>query len=235
MNMHIHFYNPIIFGLAIFISLNFAFAEEDNISQNGLTMLKRKGASVWVSTEYAPLYTSPDTERFPILFEKWMQQLPVDQLRLSNAPSGWIPIEGTGDSPAGSNLPPAPDAWIRGRDVVIGDRFRKVIACWPVKSMTYEIGDYAAEITFSPNGKAHVREQFDSQNLGFPKHEKAQVYIDRNIIKIKSTRGSYGFDYFLIAGYRPAERRLYPNGNDARQELFSETVLRGCNAIPTVK
>src|SRR6266404_10695 len=89
------------FLLAVAYWVNLSWAGEDDISTKGLAMLKETGSSVWVASKEAPLYAVPNTNDAPIWFDKWMQELPVDQSRMAGAPSGWIPIKGTGKSPAG--------------------------------------------------------------------------------------------------------------------------------------
>lgn len=63
-----------------------------------------------------------------------------------------------------------------------------------------------------------------------PPH-KAHVYMARNIVVVDAIKR--GGPAFFTSGYRPAERRLYPEGALAeKQELFPESMLKDCKSIP---
>jgi len=93
-------------------------------------------------------------------------------------------------------------------------------------------GDYAAEVTFKLDGSAHVME-WGNEKLINKRPHRAHVFMARNIVEIENRiKGGPGF---FTSGYRPAERRLYPEGIPAeKQELFPESMLKGCESVPMI-
>lgn len=209
-------------------------AEEDDISSKDRTYLKRRFANVAVAAEEASLFAVPDLSTPPVWHSPWMEQLPVDRRRVSQAPTGWIPIEGTKGKKAAKDKGAMPDAWVRRRDVVLPSDFKKVRGCWPVKSVVYVGGDYAAEVTFNMDGSARVKEWGDEEWINKQPAHKAHVYMARNIVAISAVKK--GGPGFFTSGYRPDERRLYPEGAPAdEQELFPEDVLKDCPTVPLLE
>jgi hypothetical protein len=114
--------------------------------------------------------------------------------------------------------------------VIPGD-YKKVIGCWPVKSVVFVAGDYAAEVTFKTDGSALVKQWGDEEWINKQPAHRAHVYRARNIVAIEAVKKNA--PAFFTSGYRPAERRLYPEGAAAdEQELFSEAMLKNCPSIP---
>jgi len=125
-----------------------------------------------------------------------------------------------------------PDAWIRRRDVVIGGDYKKVVGCWPVKSVVYVGGDYAAEVTFKLDGSASVKE-WGGEQINKQSPHQAHVYMARNIVAIEAVKKSG--PVLFTSGYRPAERQLYPEGVPAeKQELFPDAMLKDCESVPVL-
>lgn len=140
-------------------------AGEDDISPRAMSYLRLPLSTVRVATEETKLYAEPDTNSAPVWSVQWMQELPVDSKRMSSPPAGWIAIEGTGGKKAAKGEGPRPDAWIRRRDVVIAGDYKKVVGCWPVRSVVYVGGDYAAEVTFKLDGSASAKEWGDEPEI----------------------------------------------------------------------
>jgi len=206
-----------------------AKAGEDDISSKALSILKMPLTTVRVAVEAAPFYPVPDTNSEPIWSFGWMAHLSVDERQMPDAPHGWISIKKIGKVKGRKD--DIPEGWVRRRDVVIPGDYKKVIGCWPVKSVVYVGGDYAAEVTFEMDGSARVKEWGDEEWINQQPAHQAHVYMARNIVAISAVkRGGPGF---FTSGYRPAERKLYPEGAPAdEQELFPEVLLKDCPSVP---
>jgi hypothetical protein len=203
-----------------------AGADDTSLADHKITL-----SNVTVSVDEAKLYGEPYAVDSPVWLALWAQSLNVDSMRVADAPTGWLPIKGTGGKKAAKGKGARPNAWIRTSDVVSEADYRKVIGCWPVKTLVYVGGDYALEVNFDLNGKASVKEWGDDARMNAQPPQQAHVYLANNIAAIKSVKKSG--PVFLISGYRPAERKLYPAGDPAKkQELFSDATLKKCSSAP---
>jgi hypothetical protein len=206
-----------------------ARADEDEISSKALSILKTPLSTVRVAAESAPFYAVPDARNDPLWSFDWMANLMVDERRMTDAPKGWIAIREIAAVKGREDY--IPSGWIRRRDVVIPGDYKKVIGCWPVKSVTYVAGDYAVEATFKTDGSALVKEWGDEEWINRQPPHKAYVYMARNIVTIEASKKNG--PVFFTSGYRPAERKLYPEGAPGKeQELFPEALLKDCPSIP---
>lgn len=212
----------------LLMTLLFALGARPASSENDELSLQMRTARVAV--DVAPLYAQPEPDSQRVGEIRWTKLLLVDLIRLSSAPHGWIPLKG-GNKRARGRIG-MPDAWIRREDVVIGAEYRKVIGCWPVKSLVYVAGDYAIEIEFKLDGSAKMKEWGDDARINKVPVHNAEVYIARNVVEIEATDGAA----YVVAGYHAAERKLYPEGLAAdQQELFPESALKECSSIPLLE
>lgn len=166
-------------------------------------------------------------------FGLWLG-LPLSRLirRIVSMPHGWIPIKALGHVKGRKD--DIPEGWVRRRDVVIPGDYKKVIGCWPVKSVVYVGGDYAAEVTFKMDGSARVKEWGDEEWINKQPPHKPHVYMARNIVAISAVKK--GGPGFFTSGYRPAERKLCREGAPAdEQELFPEALLKDCPSVPLLE
>jgi len=206
-------------------------AGEDNTSPQTLSYPKMPPSAVRVAVDDATLHAAPDADSPSVWSVPWVQNLLVDSRRMSEAPADWIPIKGTDGKKTARGKGARPDAWIRRRDVVIGEDYKKVVGCWPVKSVVYVGGDYTAEVTFKLDGSAIVKEWGDEEWINKQSPHQAHVYMARNIVAIEAVKKNG--PAFFTSGYHPAERQLYPEGVRAeKQELFPDTMLKGCESVP---
>lgn len=206
-----------------------ATAGEDDISPQALSYLKKRFATVRVAVDHAPFYGAAEPNAQPIWSLAVVDSLDVDASRMASAPPGWIPIKALGH--VKGRKEDIPKGWVRRRDVVIPGDYKKVVGCWPVKSVVYVGGDYAAEVTFKLDGSASVKEWGDDFAIRKSPSHKAHVYMASNIVAIESIKK--GGPAFFISGYRPAERQLYPEGAPAKkQELFTQVMLKDCASVP---
>jgi hypothetical protein len=205
--------------------------EGRNLSQD-LDYLREPFATVHVAVENAPFYSKPDAATQPIWRMAWVNSLYVDGSRLASAPSGWIPIKALGHVKGQKG--DLPEGWVRRRDVVLPRDFKKVMACWPIKSIFYVGGDYAAEVKFKRNGNASVKEIGDDHRFNKKPARPAKVYMAGDIVAIEAVK--QGRSRFFMSGYRRAERRLYPEGVAAtEQESFPDSAMKDCEVIPMLK
>jgi hypothetical protein len=191
---------------------------------------KLQHITAYTPNEITPLYIVPDGSTKPVWEVRWMQALPIDMQKLQLAPPGWLPVSGT-KGKAARGKGPRPDSWIKRSDVVLDEDFRKVVGCWPIKSVTYVGGDYFAKVNFLPNGSAVVEQGGDFPDGEVtPKPQRAHVFMTRNIVAIR------GPNYYFTAGYRPAERKLYPEGGppDAH-ENWPESPSNQCGPSPNLE
>ena len=209
-----------------------AMADEDDISPQALSYLKKRFATITVAVEHAPLYGAVEPNAQPIISLALVTSLDVDASRLASAPAGWIPIKALGHMKGRKEN--VPKGWVRRRDVVIPGDYKKVIGCWPVKSATYVGGDYSAEVTFKVDGSAIVKERGDEAWINKQPSHKAHVYMARTVVVIETVKK--GGPAFFTSAYRPGERRLYPEGAPAKeQELFSDELLKDCKSVPLLE
>lgn len=115
------------------------------------TALIYENMAAWVINEGVHSYSEPNTANVSYSLE-WMHTLAIDPSRLKDAPDGWVPIRGTGNTISRYGGGPMPNAWVRRDDVVLGENLKKVIGCWPIKNLKYEPGDYSMHIKFNPDG-----------------------------------------------------------------------------------
>jgi hypothetical protein len=228
--MKISFRN-ICMALAMLIWIVYPIRAEKRASlAQDLLYLKLPYSTVRVTVDEAILHAIPSMDSPPVWSVRWVGRLNVDSQRISSAPDGWIPVKGTDGEIAARGRGAMPDAWVRRRDVVFGDDYRKVIGCWPVKSVVYVGGDYAVEVTFKLDGSASVKEWGDEDRINKKPPHHAHVYMARNIVAIEAIKKS-GSGFFT-SGYRPEERQLYPEGTPAKeQELFPDAMLKGCESV----
>lgn len=216
-----------------FITLGFLIlpttAAEESILRKNRHYMKKPLTTVHVAVEHAPFFGTADETTQPIWTLAWVDSLDVDEKRMVSAPSGWIPIKALGH--VKGRVDDIPEGWVRRSDVVLPHDFRKVVGCWPVKSVVYIGGDYAAEVKFKLNGRASVKEFGDESWINKQPPHRAQVYMARGIVAIEALEE--GGPRFFMSGYRNAERRLYPGGGGAKeQEFFPASATKHCEVIP---
>ena len=208
-----------------------AIAGEDDISPQVLARyVTHPEMRVDVSVELANLYVSPDASHAPAWTHPWTQRLEVDSQKLSIAPPGWIPIKRTGDRLSNEKQftkAEFPTAWIRRRDVSLWQDEKKVVRCWPIKTVTFVGGDYSAVFTFNVDGSASVKEWGDEAWINKKPPSKAHVYKSNNLVYVR------GKSTYFVLGYRPTDRALFPKGiAGEHQEWFPESMLKGCETGP---
>ena len=204
---------------------NFALASADGMSPNESAYLNSRLATVRVAVDHAPFYAAPKPNANRVSSLAWVNSLLVDASRMQHAPAGWIPIKLLYKN--------ATKGWVRRSDVVLPVDYKKVTGCWPIKSVTFVAGDYAAEVTFQLDGSALIKEWGDEESINKAPPHKAHVYMARNIVSIDDIKGKAGF---FTSGYRPDQRQLYPEGAPAdKQEQFPESMLTNCPSIPVLK
>jgi len=205
---------------------NPAWAGADDISARGWRMLKAEpNLEVEVAVESTSLYLRPDDTSEVVRTDRWMSALNIDGRYLEIAPKGWLPILAPNEGPP---------MWVRRRDIVIGDGMKKVIGCWPIKSIYVAMGDYAVEITFKRDGSGLAREFMDDPAPGLPARDRVQVYMERDVVEIFRLRTGRA-DIFR-GGYQPDSGVLYVMGEPVeKQENFPARSLKGCAAGPRLK
>lgn len=201
-----------------------------DLSDQDLAYLKLAGATVRVAVDHAEMYATPTATDTPNWTVSWVQALPVDSQRISQLSADWIPIKGTNGKKASKGKEGRPDLWIRRQNIVLAGELKKVIGCWPIKSLTYVSGDYTADVSFNKDGSAMVREWGDDQIDRDPP-QQAHLYMGKNIVFIEGKEKS-----FFVSGYRPAEQKMYPEGGSPlSQKLFDVADLEGCKSEPLLE
>jgi hypothetical protein len=206
-------------------------AVEVGFSSKELAYLSSPLARVRVSSDLANFYVKPDSNSESIWQLPWAVSLEVDGLRLKEAPAEWIPIKALGHVKGKTRE--ISRGWVRRQDVVLPTDYKKVIACWPIESLTFVAGDYSAKVTFKLDGSALVKESTDEVSFNRKSPYKAHVYIARNIVSIDHINRKLGF---FTSGYRPEEQRLYPEGAPAKEQRhFPNWRLKNCPSVPLVQ
>lgn len=186
-----------------------------------------RGATVVVSAEATELRTRPDEQSRAITNVPWLTTLDVDSIAMKRAPAGWIPV--SAQIPGASDMNAKP-MWVRLQDVVIGDNFRKVTSCWPIKSIEIEMGDSAAGFRFTPDGSGTFAVSFDESRPTEKTSGPLHIYLDNNILMLKGD--SPRAPKFPLLGLKLSQKLVFAYGLPAKEvEVFTNSELSGCKAI----
>ncbi len=205
-----------------------AMAGEDDIDPQDLGRLIAGPASVVVAVESAGVYLTPDASTAPVSHLQWTFILDVDSKKMAAAPTGWIPLAAGNKLTYGPTLAKQtliPSAWIRRRDVALPQDFKKIVGCWPVKSVTYVGGDYGEDFKFWPDGGATVKEWGDDDSVDKLPPFKVHLFIAKNLVIAHSKKAYYAL------GYQASDRTAFPEGTTGKKLVrFSDSVLEGCES-----
>lgn len=130
----------------------------------------------------------------------------VDWLRAKDAPYGWLPL-----STVGSSSKRVQVRWVQVDKLVRPNEFRRVVGCWPIASLNYELGDSVFRAKFTKAGEVRILD----------KGEHSHVTFVPNLVLIRTSDGLFVF------GFDPKTRKVkFWGGNDAGSNSGGSTPIR---------
>src|ERR1044071_4593019 len=188
-------------SLALSASLAIAQTQDDITACVAVPHLE--GCFRVIRYEYVKNYEQPDTSSRVLWTGQWGREALIDWPRARNSPLGWLPINAPDWQRP--NLPSG-GGWVEIKNLAGLADFRRVVGCWPVSSLKFELGDYAFHVTFTPQGRASISEG-----------RRSHVQFTPNLILIRSPDGPN------IFGFEQETRRLFfPDPNDLERNSPGE-------------